>query len=215
VKPTIPDAKHSIMKPNLFLKSSLAAGLVLVLIGAIGFMSLTWLRDNAQQIVNDTLPGLALAGAANTDLGQAFNRTLLLLLAENPERRAQLTKEIEQFSDQTTAHLAQYKKQIYELEDQNNFYQLITARTNYIEIRARVMALADAGQHAEAVNACHAELLPAYTAYKEAGEVLFRFNRVQGELRGQNIMTTCRYTRLAVAFICIGIFVGGFFFGLR
>ena len=47
-----------------------------------------------------------------------------------------------------------------------------------------------------------------------AGEVLFRYNRVQGDLRGQAIMTTCRYTRLAVAFICIAIFVGGFIFGL-
>lgn len=202
------------MKPNLLLKSSFAAGLVLLLIGAIGFMSLTWLRDNAQQIVNDTLPGLSLAGAANTDLGQAFNRTLLLLLSENPERRVQLAEEIEQFSNQTTAHLAKYEKQIYELEDRNNFGRLIAARTNYFTIRARVMALADAGRHAEAVNACHAELLPAYTAYKEAGEVLFRFNSTQGELRGRNIMTTCRDTRLAVAFISIAIFVGGFIVGL-
>jgi len=189
--------------------------LVLLLIGALGFVSLTWLRDNARQIITATLPGLTLAGAANADLGQAFNRTLLLLLANEPERRAQLTREIQQFSNQTTESLAKYEKQIYESGDRKNFDQLIAVCTNYLTIRIRIMALADAGRNAEAVTACHAELLPAYTAYKEAGEVLFRFNSAQGELRGQNIMMTCGYTRLAVALICILVFVGGFIFGRR
>ena len=137
----------------------------MLLIGALGFVSLTWLRDNARQIITATLPGLTLAGAANADLGQAFNRTLLLLLANEPERRAQLTREIQQFSNQTTESLAKYEKQIYESGDRKNFDQLIAVCTNYLTIRIRIMALADAGRNAEAVTACHAELLPAYTAY--------------------------------------------------
>lgn len=202
------------MKPNSLLKCSGAAALVLVLIGAVGFVSLTWLQRNAERIVTDTLPGLALAGASNADLAQAFNRTLLLLLTVSPEQRARLSTEIEVFSQRTTDHLHEYERQIRDLDDRTNFDRLITARTNYLAIRSRMMMLAETNRHSEAVIICQEELLPAYTAYKEAGEALFRYNRAQGELQSRRIMTACRYTRLAVAFITVVVFVGGFVAGL-
>src|SRR4029077_9319461 len=47
-------------------------GLGLFLIGALGFFSVSRLKDDARSIVNDTLPGLSYAGEANSSLAQAF-----------------------------------------------------------------------------------------------------------------------------------------------
>jgi len=55
------------------------------------------------------------------------------------------------------------------------------------------------------------ELRPAYTAQKVVGQALFDYNVRQGQARGERIETGCQRTQWAVAIICVGTFLGGFF----
>src|SRR5437762_6747643 len=83
---------------------------VLLLVGALEFFTVSHLKHNAKLIVKDTLPGLSLAGEANASLAQAFNRSLMILMTDSAEKRAQLRNEVELFSYGTTAALNSYKK---------------------------------------------------------------------------------------------------------
>ena len=57
-------------------------------------------------------------------------------------------------------------------------------------------------------------LLPAYDRYKDAGELVLKYNLERGQFRGGRIMKVFSLTQLAVAVIGVGIFLAGFFLGL-
>jgi hypothetical protein len=187
--------------------------MLLLLIGAVGFLSVGHLRKLANEIVTDTLPGLSYAGEANASLAQAFNRSLLLMMTDSPERRAELRAEIEHYSTLTN-YLAAYKSQIYARDDQALFDTLIQRRVEYLTIRERTFALAESNQRQQALELCQTALFPAYQRYKEAGDKLFEYNMREGTERGRTIMDVCTNTRIVVAGIGIFIFIAGFFIGM-
>ncbi len=186
----------------------------MLLVGTLGFLSVQSLKTDAGKIVNDTLPGLSYAGAADASLAQGFNRTLLFLICEDQQRAAKLRGEIEDFSQTTTQHLTNYQNSIYDDKDRRQFNLLWERRREYIEIRTRVFALADGGRKAEALAVCEKELTPAYVRYKESADRLFDYNMRQGQSRGKNILVACTVTQLIVAAIVVSIFVIGFLIGL-
>ena len=186
----------------------------LFLIGAFGFISIGRLKTQARTIVTGTLPGLTYAGEANLTLAQAFNRTLLLLLAESSEQKARLRNEIEMFSLKTTVHLGAYEHQISCSDDRACFDELVHRREDYLQIRKRVMVVLDENQRAAAVAICNQQLLPAYQGYKEAATKLFEYNIQQGEAHGRNIMNYCTATQFIVAAVGVIIFLLGFLIGI-
>ena len=149
------------------------AGVGLLLIGAVGFLSVGHLKNQARQIVQDTLPGLSIAGEANSSRSQAFSRTLLLLMTDSAQRRAQIQKETELCIQATTGQLNAYSKQIYTREDQALFDKLLKRRAEYLAIRGRTIALAESNRLQEAVALAKGELIPAYDRYREGGDKLF------------------------------------------
>ena len=192
----------------------IAAAAGLLMVGALGFLSIDHLKREAGKIVHDTLPGLTYAGAANASLAQGFNRTLMYLITEDKEQDARLRNEIETFNRMTTQYLATYKQAIFETEDRKEFEELWQHRREYLKIRERVFSLVEAGRRREAIELCERELSPAFLRYKASADELFQYNMRQGQSRGENIMASCTVTQLAVAGIVIGIFVVGFFIGM-
>ncbi len=186
----------------------------LLLVGALGFLSVERLKKDAAKIVNDTLPGLSYAGAADASLAQGFNRTLLFLMTDDQERAAQLRAEIEVYHRTTTQDLASYKQSIYEAEDRTNFEDLWQRRAEYVRIREQIFALVEQGKKSEARVLCDKELTPAYALYKQGADRLLEYNMLQGQSRGKSIMAACTITQLIVAAIVISIFVIGFIIGL-
>jgi len=186
----------------------------LLLIGTLSFLSLGFLKSKARSITEDTLPGLTYAGAANANLAQAFNRTLVLLMTDNPQEKARAIEEIEKFSDRTTALLVLYKNAIASKEDAALFADLLKQRTRYLEVRQKTLALAEQNQRQEAAAMCQTELLPAFYRYKEAGDRIFEYNMREGQARGEGILAVCTATQYLVAGIGISIFVAGFMIGL-
>jgi len=201
-------------KRTRLLFKALANGFVVMgLAAALGYFSVSQLKKNARSIVDDTLPGLSDAGAANAYLGDA-SRTLLLIVTEDPQKRTQILGEITNLSQRTTGYLSDYSTQMYSDEDRKNFQTLVTERNNYNAIRDHVVALALAGQKEAALSNYDALMMPSHKRLKAAGDVLFDYNMKEGAARGHRIMTLCTYTQISLAVGSVVIFLLGFFIGL-
>ena len=198
----------------LSLSGLAAAALGLVLVGALGFLSVAHLKRQAHSIVADTLPGLSMAGRASASMAQGFNRVLLLVLADDPEQKTKLQHEIEAQSEVTSSSLALYQQAIYEREDKALFRRLTECRQRYLETRQRVLNLAEQNQRQAALALYQRELLPTYLEHKDAGDKLFDYNLRQSQARGESIMRVCTVTQWVVAGIGIIVFLIGFVIGL-
>jgi len=192
----------------------LATGLLgLLLIGGLGFFSLSHLKTTAKGIVEDTLPGLSYAGQANAYLADAY-RTLLIITTDDPKERLATRQTMEFLVKRTTDYLDRYQTSIFTEEDRDNFRTLQNLRKEFIATREEILKLADTGKKPEALALFHQSLIPKQAALKQAGEKLFEFNMREGRSRGQSIMNICTFTQVGVAAVLIVIFVLGFFIGL-
>ena len=196
------------------LKGMAAGALALLLIGAMGFVSIAHLKNRANAIVNDTLPGLTYAGEANVSGAVAFNRTLMLMIADTEEQRERLRKEIDIFSKTTTRALSAYKNTPLAPEEKILYERASQNRAEYLRIRDRVMALLDDNKRTEAVSLCNRELLPVYLQYKQATYEMFEYNAREARSSGNTIMALCTVTEWVVAGIGVFIFIVGFLIGL-
>jgi glycosyltransferase involved in cell wall biosynthesis len=194
-------------------KGSLVATALLLLVGMIGFLSLNHLKNQADLIVNDTLPGLSYSGEANAYIVDA-SRTLLFVTDKDAGRRRQIQNEIDAIGARTTKYLALYRSQIFDEEDRTNFEHLIEVRGKYVEIREQVLNLAAAGREKEALIVYNESLMPMHAEVKEAADKLFEYNMKQGQLRGQRIMRFCTITQIVLGAASVAVFALGFFFGL-
>jgi glycosyltransferase involved in cell wall biosynthesis len=189
-------------------------GIILFIIGTAGFLSVEKLKHDAQAIVEDTLPGLADASAANASLAQSLNRSLLMLTAATPAERATYRKALDAFSEQTSESLDLYERTKFTGPERGIYNELMDKRQKYRAVRITVLALLDQQKQSEAVQTCNDSMIPAYLEYKTAAEKLLKFNVQQGKSRGHSILKICLITQYVVAGIGVILFVAGFFIGL-
>jgi hypothetical protein len=201
-------------RSRLLLKIAGAALVVLVVVGSLGYASVSQLKRHARVIVQDTLPGLAYAGAANTTLAKSYNNLLLFLISNDPEDRTVYRRQVLESSEETSRNLTEYEKSIVHPEDRRQFEALARDRAMYIEVRDQVFGLADQGRQAEAVHHFQQFLRPAFEEYHAAGETLLRYNIQSGIQQGREMTTSCNVTQMFVALIGVVFFLAGFFFGL-
>ena len=187
------------------------AAALLFVVGMAGFTIVGHLRSDAAQIVDDTLPGLVYAGEIDSELSENFARTLLAINAQSPDERAVYLKKIAEGSERVDESMRGYQAGIFEKHDRQLFNQMGTMRQKYRDVRSQVFGLLNENRRDEALRLFESELLPAYTAQREAGQMLFKYNVTQGETGGVRIEKTCRITQWAVTVICMLVFVGGFF----
>jgi hypothetical protein len=188
--------------------------LALVLVGALGFLSVSHLKQEASLIVRDTLPGLSSAGEAIAGASSAFNRTLMFLVTENAEQRAQFRKDVESRNQTTSRFLEDYRRVPFSPGEQALFEQVMKRRADYLRLRERVFELADRNQRTQAIEVCNRDLFPVYRDYRDSLNQLFEFNVRQGRTRGETIMRVCTITQWVVAGIGVFIFAIGFLVGL-
>ena len=191
----------------------MAAGLMaLLLVGLAGFLSLSYLRNVAKSIVEDTLPGLSYAGEANAYLADAY-RTLLIITTQDPQERERARQTMENLTHRTTEYLRRYESSIFTEEDHANFCALQKVRMEFTALREEVLKLAETGRKEEALALFHKSLVPKQAELKKAGEKLFAYNMREGETRGRSIMAICTVTQVAVACFVVVVFALGFFVG--
>lgn len=215
-----PTQSNGGLKPKGFLdrvssaKGLLFVGIVLFMIGTAGFLSVEKLKHHARAIVEDTMPGLSDAGAANSSLAQSLNQTLLMLTAATPQERAAYRKELDAYSEQTSASLNLYQQTQFTGPEQGIYSRLMEERQRYHEVRNQVLNLIDQQKQAQALKLCNDAMLPAYREYKAAAEKLLQFDIQQGKSRGQSILGICLITECVVAGIGMVLFVAGFLIGI-
>ena len=190
------------------------AALLLLIIGTAGFLSIEYLKRNTQLVVSDTLAGLCDAGAANANMVEGHNRTLLLLLSQTSAERERFHRDIENYNEQVAASITAYSQSIFTPEDQANYNHLLDCRKKYLDVRKQVIALADREDAAGAQRLFKASLMPAYLEYKATGEKVFKYNADEGKSRGELIMQICTSTQFLIAGAGIVLFLTGFFMGL-
>ena len=188
--------------------------IVLLIIGMAGFLSVNHLKADAELIVEDTLPGLSDAGAANASMAESFNRVLLSLTAETPQERRQYRQELEEFNQRTSKSLESYGQSIFTEDDRANYERLLEQRKKYVQIRDQILNLIDTQKHDQALSLYKSSLVPAYRDYKADANVVLIYNTRQGKTRGEAILKICTGTEYAVAGIGILLFVVGFIIGL-
>lgn len=192
----------------------LAATLImLLLIGMLGFVSLSRLKSVAKDISQDTLPALSLAGQANAYLADA-SRVVLYILEAEPARRAEIRQEIDILSARTTSYLEDYRAAIHSPQKQSLYNALVSERQDYIQTRNRILELAATGQQTEALQQFQDVLLPKHRRIKAAGDDLINFDIREGEARSKEIMHSCTLTQILVAAIGVLVFIFGFIIGL-
>jgi hypothetical protein len=186
----------------------------LLLVGTLFFMSLGMLKKQARSIVSDNLPGLSYAGEIEASLSAAFNRTLLILLTQSPEKRVQLEDELNTLSDQTTSVLDAYKTTILTPADEAIYERVLAKRADYRRLRSETFKLVNQDQMTAASAYCQTQLLPAFNAYKSEADKLLEFNMQASRANGESIMRICTATQIIVAAIGVLIFVAGFLVGV-
>lgn len=202
----------SAWQKTISMKGALLTLIALLMIGGWGYFSIGELKHQAWQIVYDTLPGLSFAGEANGYIVES-SRTLLFVTTDDPAQRENLRQEIDEQGRRTAGYLQAYDKQIFSAEDRTNFEDVEALRGEYIQVRDKILNLAEAGKKHEALTMYSSTLLPIHAKVKAAADKLFQFNMLEGQQRGRRIMTICTITQIVLAVTSVGIFVLGFFIG--
>ena len=166
-------------------KGAMASLVFLLLVAALGVLTLTALKGEARLIVTDTLPGLLDAGEANAYLATA--RAHCSSLARRSGNAGELHKEISALSGRTSDYLGKVHGFNPFRGRRSKYMAVVGARAEYFVVRNRVLALAEAGRVEEALAQFKEALIPTQTRVKQAGDGLSEFNRHQAEQRGQRI----------------------------
>lgn len=200
---------------DLFSTRGIVAMLSLILIVAgVEFFVLRELDHRTKLLIEDTLPGLSYAGAANEARNQAFIRALLVIAeASSPADIQRYAHETEVFSAEATDYLRKYEASIFDEQDRRNFAAMMDARARYLALREQALRLVSGNQRAAAVALLSSSLLPAYDEYSKRGEGLMEFNIEQGKHRSRRINRIYAMTQIAVIIAGIAIFVSGFVLG--
>ena len=201
-------------RAHLFSRSGIIAVLLsFALVMLVQVWTMRELRNQAEAITKDTLPGLVHAGAANETRNRSFISTLLLITHINPENDEAYAREMNTFSAATAEHLKVYQESIYEIEDAANFRKLLSARAEYLKVREKVQQLLEQGDKNGAFRLLSEQLVPAYINYDHMGQKLMDFNISQGRNRSASIMRMYRITEITLALEAVAIFAIGFGIG--
>lgn len=194
-------------------KGMLAAFILLFLAGALGFASISILKNEVRKIANESLPAMHNIASANASMDQGFKSTLTHLLSSSAAERAELRETIASANRITTEFLSAYGTAIVEPEERRGFEIMRNHRETYVAIRERMIRLAEAGDQAGAIAVCQSELLPAFNLYKREAEQLQENQIAQSKERSEWITTLSTLTQVVVASVAILLFVVGFLLG--
>ena len=130
-------------KRELLIVALVLSTLVLATAGA-GLYAINALNQIAENIVIDTLPGLATAGMATGRMNDNRHTMREMLVAKTGAECEQLMKQLE--ANRTDALWRDYEKSINESKDRNNFQNMMLVRSNYIKGYEKFCGLVLAGK---------------------------------------------------------------------
>jgi methyl-accepting chemotaxis protein len=149
---------------------------IVVAMGAFGTIRLLGIREDAQRVVNDSLPGTALSGQIAAGVKDNYSHTLAFLLAQSPAQTQAIEAEMAATKAAVTVLLDKYEKTITQPDDRKIFDAVLPAREQFVRVREGVLALARQTKSQEALAAFDRDLKPVYANYLATVQVVSDWN---------------------------------------
>ena len=185
------------LTPLLSLRGAVLMAAVFAVIGILQFTVVDSLQDRAREIVNQRLPGLAQAAAANASFSDSFFLAQRVVLETNPATRARLQEQLLTSASDTSGHLRNYELLISSEDDRVIYDRFVAARIHYRELRAQAIVLAETGNPDEARRFFEASVMPAFDQCKDLSDTLLQYNTRESEELGRGMIRICTITRVA------------------
>ena len=155
---------------------------VLLLVGALSFVAgqaLARLHDYAEQrLRDDAIPGIVNVGTMTANSLRSYTRALLAGSTSDPTQRDALIHESESICNtHVEAALKRYQTAITDNTDRANFAELNRRRQAFATVRTRYFDLLRAGDSAAATQHMHAQVEPAFAAYRDHLAAMLDWNQ--------------------------------------
>ena len=181
--------------------------LALVAVGAFAIVRLIVLKALSAQIADEALPKVTAMARINQRQAENQLRMARLLRATDPEVRKRLKAEITGFVTQNAEDIKIYEDLITQPEDRKLYDQFQAARQANNAARARFYELLESDYPAAQVYA-ETDVVPAYTAYSKAGQMLAKFNTEHGESLGSQIASDVAQTVRLLIIVTVLVLIG-------
>ncbi|MSU58392.1 MAG: glycosyltransferase [Pedosphaera sp.] len=191
----------------------LVGALGLLLVGALGFGSMSYLKHEVRGIVAEKMPALRHMSGANATIDQGFKGTLRLLLTTAPGERKQIWADIQATSRSAESNLTAFAAFINSSADSNHFTVMMRSREEYLQSRAGVFSLIESNRQDAAMALCRTQLFPAYALYSQEADKLLDSQVTQATRLGEQAVTICTTTQVIVAAVAMLLFAIGFIIG--
>ena len=197
---------------ELLTVGALAAAIFLAVAGA-GWFTVRELHEYSSKLVEDTLPGLVDSGLAGERMHDNRHTMREMLFPHTASELDQLIGVLG--TSRTEALWQDYATTIYEPEDQQNFQNMMQARSNYLAGEPRLFALVKAGRIPEATAHFHGGSWDAFARYETGVRTLFEYNVQQGRHRAKFLLEINRYVQGVIAIFGLVLFLLGLAAGFR
>lgn len=136
---------------NRLLVGFLVVGVMMLIQGVMSLRTMADLREVTVELETNTVPSLETLADLNLTASRLRIFTFRLLLADNADAQEQLKTQITALRDELVAKKASYVKLISIPGEREEFDRFFTAAENYMAKQLEVIALATAGNQAEAI----------------------------------------------------------------
>ena len=167
-----------------------------IALAVASLFSLGTIQTSVNSLADEAVPGMDLSGQimANTNAIQASIPRHVL--ATTLEQRRAIETEISALKDKNDKTLSEYGKTLNQDEDRALFNKLIATRLAYVAARKPVLEASNNDRKAEAVALLNSQVQPAYVAFQEAADALFRYNVKNGYTESNRVLDTIKHSRV-------------------
>jgi hypothetical protein len=187
--------------------------MVFLMVAAAGVWVGRTIRDDADKIALDTLPGLVDAGAAMALTQDNWLRVQLIANSQSAAEQKTLIEHIEANSNE--GFWRDYAQSVYGPKEQHEFRELMAARGNFVQLRQDFFRFIKTSRGAEVNAFLQQKLTPAYEKYRTCSKRLFEYNAQLGRERATKVVWIARMVPLVLAICGVTVFAFGLAVGLH
>jgi methyl-accepting chemotaxis protein len=211
---------------SLNLKSKLLLGfgtaiLISLLLGLFAIIQVNQINNLSDLVVEDALPGTALAGTIDAQARHEFTLLQMHILSDEPSEMNYYESELNDYIERIERNFQEYESSIYQPDDRQIYNRMTAAYQSWSEVRNEVYSLSRNNQKEEARQS----IRPLYESSSDLinlTDELMEWNAENGAIIGDDIqfhVTTARsgiitgvilalVINLIIAFLIIRSIVG-------
>jgi methyl-accepting chemotaxis protein len=167
-------------------------GMVLLIVAALGGFSYYFLidiKENAEGIVSDNMPGIYTIGRIEAAVNKNMTLAASHILAQDKTEIESVEKEFAGIRKEISGLFEEYEKSIRAPRDRELFNAIAPLRAAFAAVMIdRLMPASRAGKKQEAKEIFDGAFKEAYGKYSEAVSVLEDYNKSAGDKEGEEIM---------------------------